>query len=116
MEPIWPFQSGCSNSIVGFRTDMGLCPESEIPHEDTEFGRRLMRQGQRLRYEPLAVVYQAASSERLTKKHFLAFWFDHGRPTVRECGAGHNILGLPRIIFEWRRADCSGWWRLRDGF
>jgi glycosyltransferase involved in cell wall biosynthesis len=80
----------------GFRTDMGPCPGSEIRNEDTEFGRRLMAAGERLRYEPSAIVYHAVPDNRLTKKYFLAFWFDHGRALVREAGRRADILGIPR--------------------
>ena len=80
----------------GFRTDMGPCPGSEIRNEDTEFGRRLLAAGERLRYEPSAIVYHAVPENRLSKPYFLAFWFDHGRASIRELGKKPDIWGIPR--------------------
>ena len=54
-----------------------------------------MAHGQRLRYEPSAVVRHAVPKERLTKEYLLAFWFDHGRASVREWGDRPGILGVP---------------------
>jgi glycosyltransferase involved in cell wall biosynthesis len=42
----------------GFRTDLGPCPGSQIRGEDSEFSQRLLAAGERLRYEPSAVVYR----------------------------------------------------------
>jgi glycosyltransferase involved in cell wall biosynthesis len=80
----------------GFRTDMGPCPGSEIRNEDTEFGRRIMARGHRLRYEPSAVVCHPVPQDRLTKEYFLGWSFDYGRARVREKGYGPRVLGLPR--------------------
>jgi glycosyltransferase involved in cell wall biosynthesis len=92
----------------GFRTDMGPSPGSEIRNEDTEFGRRLIAQGHRLWYEPSAVVYHAVSTERLTKRYFLAFWFDHGRASVREWGDGPSICGIPRAYLRMLKIGLYG--------
>jgi glycosyltransferase involved in cell wall biosynthesis len=67
-----------------FRADLGPNPGSEIRSEDTEFGRRVIAAGEHLRYEPSAVVYHPVPEERINKKHFLKWWFDHGRATARE--------------------------------
>jgi glycosyltransferase involved in cell wall biosynthesis len=80
----------------GFRTDLGPQPGSELRNEDTEFGRRLLKAGERLRYEPSAVVYHRVPEERLTKEYFLKFCFDHGRASIREVGRRPDILGIPR--------------------
>ena len=84
----------------GFRTDMGPCPGSEIRNEDTEFGNRLLAGGERLWYEPAAIVYHAVPEKRLEKPYFLAFWFDHGRASVREWKKKPAILGIPRRYFN----------------
>ena len=64
----------------GFRTDLGPRPGSEIRSEDTEFGWRLLAAGERLRYEPSAVVYHSVSGESASdKQYFLAWWFDKAR-------------------------------------
>lgn len=72
----------------GFRLDLGPSPNRKVPcpHEDTEFGYRLMTAGERLRYEPSAVVFHPIAPERLNKKYFLNWWFDEGRASVRVFG------------------------------
>jgi glycosyltransferase involved in cell wall biosynthesis len=79
-----------------FRIDMGPCPGSEIRNEDTEFGRRVMAAGERIWYEPSAVVYHAVPEERLTKQYLLRFWFDHGRASMREAEKKPNVWMIPR--------------------
>jgi len=84
----------------GFRTDMGPCPGSEIRNEDTEFGRRIMAAGERLWYQPSAVVYHAVSEDRLKQRYFLRFWYDHGRAFIRERGRRPSVWGIPRWFFS----------------
>lgn len=78
----------------GFRPDLGPGPNRR-PNGDTEFGRRIMRAGERLRYEPLAVVYHPVAQERLTKEYFLSWWFSYGRATIVERGDQADVLGVP---------------------
>jgi glycosyltransferase involved in cell wall biosynthesis len=75
----------------GFRTDLGPSANRDIPphSEDTEFGRRLIAAGERLRYEPSAIVYHPVTPERIDKKYFLRWRFDLGRANFR-------ILGVRR--------------------
>jgi glycosyltransferase involved in cell wall biosynthesis len=80
----------------GFRIDLSRCAGNTMSNEDTEFGRRLMKAGERLRYEPSAVVRHPVPVDRVTKKYFLAFWFDYGRAFVREWGPKPTVLGIPR--------------------
>jgi glucosyl-dolichyl phosphate glucuronosyltransferase len=82
----------------GFRLDLGPSPNSDIPrpNEDTEFGRRLMAAGERLRYEPSAVAYHPVQTERIRKEYFLKWWFDFGRAVIREKGIGSDWHGIPR--------------------
>lgn len=81
-----------------FRTDLGPSPDSKIPrpNEDTEFGRRLMKAGERLRYEPSAIVHHPVPRERVRKDYFLAWWFDFGRAGIREIPRRPDICGIPR--------------------
>lgn len=81
-----------------FRTDLGPSPNRKTPrpNEDTEFGRRLMAAGERLRYEPSAVVYHPLLESRVKKEYFLAWWFDYGRAQIRERGKGAPVWGVPR--------------------
>jgi glycosyltransferase involved in cell wall biosynthesis len=68
----------------GFRVDLGPRPGNLIRNEDTEFGRRLMAGGERLHYEPSALVYHEIQEGRARKDYFLAWWFDYGRALTRE--------------------------------
>jgi glycosyltransferase involved in cell wall biosynthesis len=86
----------------GFRTDLGPSPNREIPrpNEDTEFGRRLMAAGERLWYEPTAIVYHPILEERLNKEYFLSWWFDFGRALIRERGPRPSFYGIPRYYLS----------------
>jgi len=84
----------------GFRPDLGPSPASQIRNEDTEFGGRLIAGGERLRYEPSAVVYHSVPENRLRKEYFLAWWFDNGRAAVRQAGRRPDLWGIPRYYFS----------------
>jgi hypothetical protein len=81
-----------------FRTDFGPSPDREIPrpNEGTEFGRRLISAGERLRYEPSAVAYHPVPHGRIKKGYFLSWWFDHGRAEIREIERRPDRWGIPR--------------------
>jgi glycosyltransferase involved in cell wall biosynthesis len=85
-----------------FRADLGPGPDGDVPRqsEDTEFGRRLIRAGEHLLYEPSAVVYHPICEERLQRGYLLNWWFDFGRAAAREQGKGLPLLGLPRGYFS----------------
>jgi glycosyltransferase involved in cell wall biosynthesis len=83
-----------------FRTDLGKCGDGLIGNEDTEFGRRLMAGGERLRYEHSAIVYHSIPAERLNKKYFRAWWFAFGRAQMRERGPRTRVWGIPRFYFS----------------
>lgn len=82
-----------------FRTDLGPQPGNEIRGEDTEFGLRLLRAGEQLRYEPSAVVYHAVPAGRLQKRYFLTWWFDKARSEIRVARATYRdrtaVRGVP---------------------
>jgi glycosyltransferase involved in cell wall biosynthesis len=85
-----------------FRTDLGPRPGSEIRNEDTEFGSRLLAAGERLSYEPSAVVYHPVQENRIQKKYFLAWWFDKGRADIRQFGIRPDAMwcwGIPLYLF-----------------
>jgi glycosyltransferase involved in cell wall biosynthesis len=87
-----------------FRTDLGPRPGSEIRSEDTEFGGRLLAAGERLRYEPSAIVYHPVQANRIQKQYFLKWWFDKGRADVRVFGFRPNTryrcCGIPLYLFR----------------
>lgn len=88
----------------GFRTELGPRPGSEIRSEDTEFGQRLLSAGERLRYEPSAIVYHAVPAKRIQKSYFLTWWFDKARAEIRESGVPTDtkwfIAGVPTYLFR----------------
>jgi glucosyl-dolichyl phosphate glucuronosyltransferase len=111
--------------VGGFRTDLGpkgnetgdssvrkAGPlgnvEQKAPrrYDDTEFGRRLVQSGHRMRYEPLAVVYHPVQEERLTKKFFLYWWFGRGRDTNLILQDKGPIWGIPRSYFQLAKMFC----------
>lgn len=86
-----------------FRSDIGPCPGSEIRGEDTEFGSRLLAGGERLWYEPSAIVYHAVPNNRLQKNYFLVWWFDKARADIRASGiqpaTKWSVAGIPIFLF-----------------
>jgi glucosyl-dolichyl phosphate glucuronosyltransferase len=82
-----------------FRPDLGPCPGSEIRGEDTEFGRRVLKGGERLWYEPSAIVHHAVPENRFQKGYFLRFLYDHGRASIREKDPGPPVWFIPRLYF-----------------
>ena len=96
-----------------FRTDLGPSPDRDVPrpNEDTEFGRRLMAAGERLHYEPSAIVYHPVLGDRIRKNYFLMWHLDYGRAMVREWVSGPNIFGIPRRCFTFLKlvGVCLPW-------
>jgi len=95
--PNMAFRKKMFKKYGGFRTDLGPSPNREVPRlfEDTEFGSRLLAAGEKLRYEPSAVVYVAIPEDRIRKTYFLDRCFDWGRAEAR-------LFGKPRV-----RTLCS---------
>jgi glycosyltransferase involved in cell wall biosynthesis len=81
-----------------FRTDLGPFPDSKIGFEDTEFGRRLIAGGERLRYVPSAIVYHEIDEKRVRKGYLLAWWFDLGRGSVRETGKSLSTAEVLKVL------------------
>jgi glycosyltransferase involved in cell wall biosynthesis len=98
-----------------FRTDLGRQPGSLMSCEESEFGGRLLAGGERLRYEPSAVVYHPVSESRVDKDYFLKWWFDKGRGNIRVHGMAPStkwcILGVPLYSFR-RLARWTAAWIL----
>jgi len=88
----------------GFRTDLGPQPGNQIRSEDSEFGARLLKAGERLRYEPGAIVYHKISANRLQKNYFLVWWFDKARADIRAFGVSRRdrwrLGGIPLVFFR----------------
>lgn len=98
------FQKKLFAKYGNFRTDLGPRPGSEIRSEDTEFGRRLLLAGEKLRYEPSAVVHHRVTENRLRKQYFLDWWSAKARADIHEfeipAGVQYNIAGVPLVLFR----------------
>jgi glycosyltransferase involved in cell wall biosynthesis len=107
------FLSAMFKQYGGFRTDLGPRPGSEIRAEDTEFGGRLLAGGERLWYEPSAIVYHAVPTSRLTKKYFLNWWFAKGQTESRMAkwvpGQHRSVAGVPAILVRRLAAWTLRW-------
>jgi GT2 family glycosyltransferase len=90
------FRRSVFEKYGGFRVDLGPTPSSQIRNEDSELGRRLLAAGERLRYEPSAIVYHPVPQGRITKEYFFSWWFDFGRARIREIGVWPDVYGIPR--------------------
>jgi glucosyl-dolichyl phosphate glucuronosyltransferase len=89
------FRKAMFEKYGGFRIDLGPPPAS-LRGEDTEFCERLMRMGERMRYEPAAVVHHEIPDSRLKREYFLSWWFGHGRALVQLRGKQPHLWGIPR--------------------
>jgi glucosyl-dolichyl phosphate glucuronosyltransferase len=107
------FQKRLFEKYRGFRTDLGPRPGSEIRDEDTEFGARLLAAGERLRYEPSAVVYHSIPQDRMKKEYFLTWWFDKARANIRQSGIPSDtrwlVAGIPLYMFRRLAAWTIRW-------
>lgn len=83
-----------------FRVDLGHCGGKLLSGEDIDFGNRLISAGERLHYEPSAVVHHPVPEDRLSKKYFRTWWFDFGRTRIIERRVGPAVLGISRRLLN----------------
>ena len=88
----------------GFRTDLGPQAAKYGTNEDSEFGDRLLAGGERLRYEPSALVYHPIPKNRIEKQYFLKWWFHKGQGGIRQYGVRpgtkYYLAGIPLFLFR----------------
>ncbi len=88
----------------GFRGDLGRSGSNLQGREDIEFGNRLLAGGERLRYEPCAVVLHPVPECRMEKRYVLRWWYWYGRSEVVESGplsdAKWLLGGVPLCLFR----------------
>lgn len=98
------FQRKVFGKYGGFRTDLGPQPGSEIRSEDSEFSHRLLDAGEKLYYQPSAVVYHPVLQDRVKKQYFLKWWFDKARADIRVFGIPNDTkwfaFGVPLYLFR----------------
>jgi GT2 family glycosyltransferase len=93
----------------GFRTDLGRSGNNLLSSEDTEYGDRLLAAGERLRYEPHAIVFHPAPEDHMKKRFVLRWWFWFGYGEVVKvgppCDTRWVLNGIPlnriRRIARW---------------
>jgi glucosyl-dolichyl phosphate glucuronosyltransferase len=95
------FRKDMFDKYGGFRIDIGP-NDRGLPrfNEDTEFGRRLLAAGERLRYEPFAIVYHPVQKERMSQDFMLKQLFELGRSSMPEVAQRPPIFGMPRHYFS----------------
>lgn len=98
------FRKAMFEKYGDFRTDLGPRPNNELKSEDVEFGARLLSAGEKLRYEPSAIVYHPVRKERLRKEYFLEWWFLKGQSNIRQFGVlpgtKYRIAGIPLYLIR----------------
>jgi GT2 family glycosyltransferase len=84
-----------------------------LSNEDTEFGNRLLQGGERLRFEPGAVIHHPVQASRVEKAYFLAWWFAKARSDIREFGipadARWFLAGVPLRLFRRLAVSIVRW-------
>lgn len=89
-----------------FRVDLGPTKGNTMGKgEDTEFTQRLLDRGEKAMYVPDAVIYHRVEEEKLKKKSFQWWYFNHGRCRTRldrEMVPENTayFFGVPRNMFR----------------
>ena len=87
-----------------FRLDLGVSGSAHtITCDDTEFGERLIRAGEKVIYCPTAVVYHPVDPKRATKRYFRSWYYYNGRSLTRTAGVprvGVFYFGVPRWMYR----------------
>jgi glycosyltransferase involved in cell wall biosynthesis len=88
----------------GFRVDLSRSCSNLQGREDIEFANRLLAGGERLWYEPRAVVRHPAPEYRMEKRYVLNWWFRYGYLEVADSGPPSDarwlLRGVPLYLFR----------------
>ena len=87
----------------GFRVDLGRSGSSLQGREDVEFANRLLAAGERLWYEPRAVVRELIPVQRVKKSYALRWWYWYGRSEIADLGppeARWSIKQVPLVLLR----------------
>jgi glycosyltransferase involved in cell wall biosynthesis len=82
----------------GFRADLSRSGSVMQGREDIEFANRVLAAGERLRYEPSAVVHHPTPAHRMRKSYVLKWWYRYGWLEVAESGPPSNAARLLRGV------------------
>jgi glycosyltransferase involved in cell wall biosynthesis len=94
-----------------FRTDLGRIGSRLSGSEDTEFGRRLLRNNEKLVYNSRVLVYHPVEKERATKRYFQRWYFEYGRASIRQTEIPRGGLQRFRLQTTSLRRLCAGLFR-----
>lgn len=96
-----------------FRLDLGVSGSKHtVTCDDTEFGMRLVRAGERIIYSPTSIVYHPVEPHRATKKYFLSWYYYNGVSLTRTFGVpnqGVFYFGVPRWMFREALTKLARW-------
>lgn len=87
-----------------YRLDLGVSGSKHtVTCEDTEFGYRLIRGGERIMYCPDAIIYHPVDPKRTTKEFFRRWYYYNGVSLTRTEGLpdfGVFYFGAPRWLYR----------------
>ena len=96
-----------------FRLDLGVNGSKHtITCDDTEFGERLIRGGEKIVYCPSAIIFHPVDPARTTKKYLLSWYFYNGVSLTRTAGLPKNGVfwfGVPRWLYRELLANVAEW-------
>jgi GT2 family glycosyltransferase len=96
-----------------FRLDLGVSGDRHtITCDDTEFGERLIRAGEKIVYCPTAIVYHPVDPSRTTKSYFLSWYYYNGVSLTRTFGLpkeGTFYFGVPRWLYRKLATNLAKW-------
>jgi glucosyl-dolichyl phosphate glucuronosyltransferase len=102
----------------GFRVDLGRTGTNLQGREEIEFANRLLDSGEKLRYEPTAVVRHLVPECRMSKSYVLRWYYCNGRSEVADLGpptdARWKLGGVPLYLFR-RLARWTLQWMVSIG-
>jgi GT2 family glycosyltransferase len=106
-----------------FRLDLGVIGSRHtITCDDTEFGERLIRGGEKIVYCPGAVIYHPVDPSRTTKRYVLSWYYYNGVSLTRTAGLpkeGVFWFGVPRWLYRELVTNFAKWvltWRGKARF
>lgn len=81
----------------GFNTELGRVRHKLYASEEVKFFEKLLENGERILYEPKAVVHHCIPKERLKKNYFRKWKFDEGELIGLLLGeyADRSVMGVP---------------------
>jgi glycosyltransferase involved in cell wall biosynthesis len=96
-----------------FRLDLGVRgSEHTITCDDTEFGERLIRGGEKIVYCPTAIIYHPVDPKRATKEFFASWYYYNGVSLTRMAGIPRDVVcwfGAPRWLYREMLTNLAKW-------